>query len=345
MTRRIALCVLILAAQNLAAMTTGVITSRPPAPHDGRPINFVQGAAPVSLGGATILLFTTAGACCFAPGDGAWEGIYVYHQRQWYPLWAADDWGANSRDEHEVTYASPVVWDHPRGPLWFAAYAATRASTIGQSRRVHIGFAATRLHPLQRWPIRAAEWIRPAGPDVWGIFPIALLAGGNNTLTLWAWDHSARAVIMYIVDADARAWPRRIATFAGVGPTDVPPALTDIARGADGWLYALEGLSHTTDVVREWVSRPAWGVPTGQHWELSGRTWSHPGGTTFDCGYTRDVHGALIEPRLVVCNWSPQGVYADTGAWVLRWFADPGAIIPPDWVERPPARTIRRGGQ
>lgn len=322
--------------------TTGVISARPEPPVAGaRPINYVQGASPVKVGDE-VWLFANAGACCHAPGDGAWEGIYVYVEGAWHPLWAADSWGREPElDEHEVAFPSLVFWQHPHGPMWIAAYAATRASTLGQQRRVTIGRAGTRLNPLSEWPQRAPEWVAPLGPGSWGAFPIALMAASSR-LDLWVWDHSARAVVAYEVDHNASAWPRLMADFHG-HPAPLPPALTDIARGPWGELYALDGFHHTTQVVKEWVSWPFCGRPAGHRWTLTERSWSYPGATTFDCNYLRDQSGGLVAPRVVVCNTSPGGVYADSGAWELRWFADAGAQIPRDWIERPLHRRVTRG--
>lgn len=322
--------------------TTGVIPSRPVPPVAGaRPINYVQGPTAIK-NGSEVWLIANAGACCHAAGDGAWEGVYAYANEVWHPLWAADDWGrAPWRDEHEVGYPSVVWWDHPQGGMWLATYAATRVSTFGQSRRVGAGLAGTRLDPLSLWPQWAPDWVAPLGPSSWGAFPIALLSGPGSLLDLWIWDFSAHAVLRYRVDHNAAAWPVAIADFpehAGL----VPPALTDIARGPWGELYALEGLQHTTQVVREWVSWQFCGRPPGYRWQLTGRTWSHPGATTFDCGYLRGIRGDLVLPRVVVCNVSPGGVYADSGLWELRWWADPGAEIPLDWIARPVRRVLAR---
>jgi hypothetical protein len=257
-------------------------------------------------------------------------------------VWAADAWGLSpERDEHEVGYPSVVWWNHPQGGMWISAYAATRASTWGQQRRVAIGLAGTRLDPLGWWSQWAPEWVAALGPGSWGTFPIALLSGPGTALDLWVWDYSARAVMRYAVDHNASAWPVLLAEFQGhAGP--MPPALTDIARGQWGELYALEGLSHTTQVVNEWVSWPFCGRPAGHRWMPTERSWAHPGATTFDCNYLRDDSGGLVVPRVVVCNTSPGGVYADSGLWELRWFADPGADIPLNWLERPLHRLVTR---
>lgn len=330
----------------MMAVVSGVIAGVPPAPPGAPPNNYVQGAAPVKIGNQVILM-VNAGHCCVSPEE-AWEGVYAYSGRQWWPLWGANDWGREPwRGEHEIAYPSVVWWERQDAGAWVAAYAATPVD--GEEPRVWGGWAMTRLDPLMPWPLRNQRWIRPLGPGrVWGVFPIALLAGEDGQLVVWAWDSTAGQVVAYSVDGEMGARLIVVASFqapiGGVGLLPTAPVLTDVARGQWGELYALEGLAHTTTEVREWVSWPRCGWPAGWWWLRTGRSWSWPGHTVFDCGYLRDHLGGLVEPRVVVCNTSPGGVYADSGLWELRWWADDGADVPLEWISRPVSVRLRRGG-
>lgn len=326
-----------LALAAAATVTTDVVSRLPIPPAVMPAINYIQGAAPIRMGD-DVWLLANAGHCCVPPAE-AHEGVYMLADWRWWPLWGANDWGWQpDLGDHEVAYPSAVWWEHPAGGVWVAAYAHTLDSEA--QPRVHVSLRMTRLDPRLAWPLSASRVVHPLGPlRVWGVFPVGLIAHGP-TLHLWAWDYTAQRLIRYTIDAELRAWIDLVASqWEAAGP--VAPMLSDIAAGQYGELYALEGVQHTGQQAVEWVSYPTLLTPAGLRWSRTGRTWEWPGHTVFDCGFVRDHTGRRLEPVTVVCNTSPGGSYADSGLWQLRWWADPGAVVPAGWSGRAVGRRLR----
>ena len=117
------------------------------------------------------------------------------------------------------------------------------------------------------------------------------------------------------------------------------PAVSDIAQGPDGTLYAL--LSSYTDPtpgwwfnarrIDEWVSHDR-----GLTWSKGARSWAlADGGLVWDAGYMRDPQGG-IDPQAtgIVALTDSQGGGPWAGGWALHWWAD--LELPATFGQEPP---------
>ena len=283
-------------------------TPTPPSPscYPFRP-TIVPSASPINYCQAPFLrhhtLFMNYGACCFGKRPSIWEGIIAVQYGSdptYIPLYGADNWGTETRDEHEMAF--PFVYQNT------VIFAATRWS-LQPPGRVGIGLYNL-VDRTYNW-----DWLRLPGID---IFPIGITSShifariGDNKIVRFSYsDNTPNLTYSYL-------------TMAGPFGTLVP-TFDHVAIGQDGQHYALRSTG--------WIDRPGdtveWVSPNGlTEWTATGRTWPAKSYPTWQATYAMTLNDTIQEPRLILYNCG-DGQQADKDTWGFGYYAESVFSLPP----------------
>jgi len=227
---------------------------------------------------------------------------------------------------------TPESW--PADRRWLLAWSGAWSLEWGKAYRVWVGLA-TAPAIVGPWTRKQAGIVSvkriasPAANPWWppGVWAAAPLVVGERVLVVvrdsgTPYPGTDRTLVYELA-------PDLTATLVGslhFSDEVAKTWATDLALGADGRLYVLDGgdpgqAGERLEVVEHATAGP-WAIDGVAELKPTGRRYAHPraGVFTWDAAFLRTPAGGLLEPRLVLANAGLGANWAQRGRWWLQFW-------------------------